>query len=44
MDALSAGAFEEWIACLLERDGCKIIRRHGGPNDQGADGQTAAAA
>ncbi|MFG1952491.1 restriction endonuclease [Micromonospora sp. NPDC048830] len=37
MDALSAGAFEEWTAWLLERDGCKIIRRHDGPNDQGAD-------
>jgi hypothetical protein len=30
-------AFEERTAWLLERDGCTILRRRGGPSDQGAD-------
>ncbi|MEV0271144.1 restriction endonuclease [Hamadaea sp. NPDC050747] len=37
LDALTPDQFEEWIAYLLERDGCTIERRRGGPNDQGAD-------
>ncbi|MFI7072558.1 restriction endonuclease [Micromonospora sediminicola] len=37
IDSCSPDSFEEWTARLLERDGCKVLRRRGGPNDQGAD-------
>ena len=37
LDALSADAFEEATAWLLHRDGCEVLRKRGGPNDQGAD-------
>ncbi|MFJ1541903.1 restriction endonuclease [Micromonospora chalcea] len=37
IDSCSPDSFEEWTALLLERDGCKILRRRGGSNDQGAD-------
>ena len=37
LDTSPASTFEEWTAWLLERDGCQILRRHGGSNDQGAD-------
>lgn len=37
IDQLSPDAFEEQTSRLLERDGCKIVRRRGGANDQGAD-------
>jgi hypothetical protein len=37
IDQLSPDAFEEQTSRLLERDGCKVLRRRGGPNDQGAD-------
>lgn len=37
LDALSADMFEEMTAWLLQRDGCEVVRKRGGPNDQGAD-------
>jgi restriction system protein len=37
IDGWRADVFEHGIAMLLERDGCTILRRHGGPNDQAAD-------
>ena len=37
IDALSGDTFEKQIAGLLERDDCRILRGHGGPNDHGAD-------
>ncbi|MEU5931069.1 restriction endonuclease [Micromonospora sp. NPDC047187] len=37
IDSCSPDSFEEQTAHLLERDGCRILRRRGGSNDQGAD-------
>lgn len=34
---MAGDTFEKQVAWLLERDGCKILRGHGGANDQGAD-------
>lgn len=37
VDAMSGTEFEELVAALCRRDGCRAVRRVGGSGDQGAD-------
>ena len=37
IDSWRGDVLEHGVALLLERDGCTVLRRHGGKNDQGAE-------
>lgn len=37
VDTMSGTEFEDFVAALCRRDGCREVRRVGGPGDQGAD-------